>query len=249
MAIEAGSSTYYQAKRGIPSDNLVFYIDPSIKDSYRNIGDDKIYSLVNPSHYMNVNTNMDFKRGRQNSGLEHTVNNVSGAMWTSSASSYGMSMDDCTYIFYEKCKRGLNGAYGSFDDWIFQAGSYYGNNSFGFGLYGWSLSLFAKASQGGGWTWSSSNSSAATFYNNNRNNWVFYVVRFDGNNSFKVYFNNGLYFNAANITYPFTGIHSNVVRLGRYVQPTIGLFAVYDTALSDDKISDFYNATRHRFGV
>jgi hypothetical protein len=37
--------------------------------------------------------------------------------------------------------------------------------------------------------------------------------------------------------------------LGRSQQETVGLFAVYDTALSDDKISDFYNATRHRFGL
>ena len=61
--------------------------------------------------------------------------------------------------------------------------------------------------------------------------------------------NNTLYYNASGLGVPFGSIGSNLVVLGRNLKQVVGLFAVYDTALSDDKISDFYNATRHRFGV
>jgi len=249
MAIEAGTSTYYQAKRGIPRDNLVFYIDPTIKDSYRNIGDDKIYSLVNPSHYMNINSGNSFKRGRKNSGIEYTGGNTNGTMWATTINNYGMNMATCTYILYARCNRGYNGVYGSFNDWIFQLGSYYSNSSLGFGLYGWSFYLFAKGSYGGGWSWSSSSSSATTLYSNSLDQWVFYVVRFTSTTTCQVYMNNALYYNATGLSVPFGSIGSNLLILGRNLKQTVGLFAVYDTALSDDKISDFYNATRHRFGV
>ena len=34
MAIEAGTSTYYQAKRGIVQDGLVLHLDAGVKESY-----------------------------------------------------------------------------------------------------------------------------------------------------------------------------------------------------------------------
>jgi hypothetical protein len=38
MAIEAGTSTYYQAKRGIVQDGLVLHLDAGVKESYSGAG-------------------------------------------------------------------------------------------------------------------------------------------------------------------------------------------------------------------
>ena len=251
MAIEAGTSTYYQAKRGIPRDNLIFYIDPSIKDSYRNINDDKIYSLVNPSHYMNIASGSNYKRGRKNAGIEYTGGISLGTMHIASlAGSYGMSMEGATYVLYAKCGQNIPVGGGAFTNWIIQIGSYYGNNSFGLGLQSSQLIVFIRGSNEDGWTYAGAVSPTnQLIYTNNINNWIFYVIRFIGDDAVKIHLNNTQCWNISNLSNPFTGISNNYMYLGRSQQETVGLFAVYDTALSDDKISDFYNATRHRFGL
>lgn len=251
MAIEAGSSTYHQAKRGIPNDNLVFYVDPSIKDSYRNIGDSKIYSLVNSNHYMDITSGSNYKRGRRNCGIEYTGGSGFGTMSVAGlASNYGMSMNNATYILYAKCGQNVPVSGGAFSNWIIQIGSYYGNNSFGLGLQSNSLMVYIRGSNEVGWTYASGTGSTnQLIYTNNIGNWIFYVVRFIGNDAVKVHLNNTQCWNVSNLSNPFTGIASNYMYLGRNQQETVGLFAVYDAALSDAEVSDFYNATRHRFGL
>lgn len=252
MAIEAGTTAYYQATRAIPQDGLIFYVDPSIRESYQSQGDTRIYSLVDPTHYMKldlVNSVPVVVRGRQNSGIRESTNGTGPMAIEGLASTYGLSFINSTYIFYAKCEVGFPVSGGSFSNWILQIGSYYANGSWGLGLQSNSLMVYARGSAASGWTYASGTANGQSIYTSNLNQWIFYVVQFIGNDAFKVYMNNTLCYNVTSLAQVYTGISNNAVYLGRSQRQTVGLFAAYDKVTSDEETTQFYNATRHRFGI
>ena len=248
MAIEAGTSTYYQAKRGIVQDGLVLHLDAGVKESYS--GGDKIYDLKNLDRNGVITPTSSIVKGRKNVGIKYHGTSGLGAFYMYT-SAYNFAMNNQTYLFYMKCEQASAG-YGSFDNWIIQLGGYYANNSFGLGLQGPSFMIYAKGSTTSGWSYGSVSTSGGTIYSNNLGEWIFYVIKFsEGGTGFKVYMNNTLVFNVpTSISDAFTGINSSGRHVfGRLMKSTFGSLMVYNTILDDNQIAQIYNSTRHRFGL
>lgn len=245
MAIEAGTSTYYQAKRGIVQDSLTFHVDAGIKNSYTGNALKNLSSVVSYvySNQLNLSSNGQRTRGIKNSGYYDYTQ--PGWMY---ASASGISMDTSTIVFWMKCGRTLPVGGGAFSDRVIQFGNYFSNNSFGFGLQNNIFGIYVKGSTNPSWSHANSLTTGRSIYENNINNWIYYVIKFISDTTFQVYMNNTLV-SSSSISDGFTGIAGNGIWFGQNMRATLGCLMMYSKVLSDDEITQNFNATRHRFGL
>ena len=228
MAIQAGETTFYQAKRGIVQDGLVLNLDAAVDASYSGAGTDWS-DLTNNNSYTLVNT--------------PTFTNDNGGIFTFSASNEyaGISNFMGTTSTFSVC-HWIKLAVNQTTRTIF---SNYTNFN-----RGWVTGISDVAQNvvkfylGGTHLYASSPL--------NINTWYLVSVTYDNGNP-KIYINDSLN-NSSSNTIDFAGSYfgNDIGRLGigsQYFNGSIADVMVYNRALTSDEIARNYNATRHRFGV
>lgn len=231
MAIEAGSSTYYQAKRGVVQDGLVLNYDFGVKQSYDS--GNTIYDLSGNGN------NGTLTNGPSKSNNNGGVLNFDGTNDTVNFS-YDLRSNftfEC-WVMLDVVDRfcflgqGVLSSAAGLHIW------YYSSTKLRFGMYGtdYDASL-----------------STAT------NTWYHYVFTYDHATYTKQIYRNAANLNAYIVHTPQKAyVGTGTVRIGSTYSSynssnfANGKFAsarLYSKVLSADEISQNYNVTRHRFGV
>jgi hypothetical protein len=232
MGIKAGEDTFYQAKRGIVQNGLVFNVDFGVKDCYSS---GSTCSALSSNITGNLQNNPIFDKGKGGSiyfdGTDEYI----------SFSHTGLSVgsDYSTFVW---CKPDL---YTSSPIILFNAGDSNDNRIFNFDVRNNLTLVGHKISNNNYWTQTS------TPLNNNQWNLVGSTY---GSSSLKLWLNNQ---NLSSRTQGSpTGPVDDRIWLGRWVGSTVYPFKgyvsqvlIYNRALTSDEVARNYNATRHRFGV
>lgn len=225
------------------SDGLVLALDAANIKSYPGSGN-SIYDLTLNSNGT-VISNSTFSTN--NNGVIIYGSSQNSGVITLPPISAGLNLFNETYTFWAKCLRNRSSVGGgSFSNWIIQYGSYYSNNSGGFGLQSGNISRYLKGSTSSGWSSSGSIGLGNSIYDTY--NWIFYTLQIINGNNIKFYMNNVLIFNTT-ISDTYTGHSSNVVVLGRNMDTTFSNISVYNKALTAEEILQNYNATKSRFNL
>ena len=255
MAIQAGETTFYQAKRGIVQDGLVFNIDAAVKDSFNSVSWDDIKggksgTLVNMS-----SSNFNKEKGGVldfDGTDEYVTFGTSDALITQDASV-------STWI-YTRANSGRVISH----NWNFTY------NEFGWAVHLGSSNWSAVTNQASA-TWMSSdnaanyNASACVQSNASSiplNQWFNLTITKSGANV-SIYLDNSLIKTGtvpSSIAYAGSASNKTLVIgtnifdfyvdfFGDEFNGRIGSINIYNRALTSDEIARNYNATRHRFGV
>ena len=246
MGIEAGSSTYYQAKRGVVQDGLVLHLDAGVKESYGGAGNTWYNLAQDNRHYTKfgsvpfikeVGGCWDFSNMSTGTSSSSPLGFItSGGLPFSSTSSFTIS----TWLLVTNASTGQTGLFSN-------AG---GGNGVRFGPNNRGIYV------GVGPTWGETTLASNSY---NTNEWVMITVVYDrqgllssGSPRLVVYIN-GTYKQFANIAAQ-SAMNTNNAHLVRSSCCTrfigkLSCFYIYDTALSGNSITQNFNATRHRFGI
>jgi len=230
MGIEAGSSTYYQAKRGIVQDGLVLHLDAGVKESYsggnvwRDLsGNGNNFTLVNgPTYSKNSGGSISFDNGDDYAIA--TINNTN--IRSSNHFSFFCRVDatnvpDYNFVFFHP------------SEYIFialQAGVYRVQYR-----YDTVNDIF--------------DDSVSNPY---EEEWAYYS--FDWTGSSYTFYINGSTIKTVSHTTNTIGSTSewrigNNNALNRSFSGQIATFKTYSRSLSANEVQQNFNATRHRFGV
>jgi hypothetical protein len=252
MGIEAGSSTYYQAKRGIVQDGLVLHLDAGVKESYSggNIWRDL---SGNNENFTNAN------------GASYTRDN-GGAISYDGANDVTLSSTFYTGNYWQE-----NGSWTIYSvhriDIMNLTGGLFGNQKYtsetspigGFGLmlYGqyklyWILMSYDKDGTKSQYSWNT-----GRYYTPGQLDNIAFVYD-ASSSSMKFYRNGSLSSSTTNANFTWTPRSSGAdCRIATSVQGgwenkmqgNINTMIIYNKALSADEIAQNFNATRHRFGL
>ena len=249
MAIEAGTSTYYQAKRGIVQDGLVLHLDAGVKESYsggttwRDLsGNGNDAALTGTYEY----SRSEYPCVKFNNGYQVNGDGRGIVNFTTLPSS------DNTIECIFKINRYLSTT-SNMQTSLFTSGRHsgcaylkhfgtYKNNNNGLITYNSAFWYVAGQIDGG---------SGPTIFVDN----VYHLVVTMQTNSIKYYSNNNLsWHDTRNVTqFGFSGIwaiaNSKCLAQNNGVDIDFYSLRVYNKALSVDEVSRNYNATRHRFGL
>jgi hypothetical protein len=212
---------------------------------------------ANPKSYPGSGTSLTDVSGNGNNGNvvsgSNFISEASGSLFRSSdvitlqPISVGLSLSNETYTFFAKCLRDRSSVGGgSFSNWIVHYGTYFGNNSGGFGLQSGGVRYYVKGSTSSGWSSNGSSGTANAIYDSY--NWIYYALQIVNNNNIRFFMNNTLIFNVT-ISDAYTGYGSNSVIFGRNMDMTFSRVAAYNKILSTQEITQNFEATRGRFGI
>ena len=229
MAIEAGSSTYYQAKRGIVQDGLVLHLDAGVKESYSG-----------GSTWRDLSGNGN--NGTLYNGVYFDRNNRGSLSFDGSNDWVRVNHDEASF----------NTDYTTLVCWA-------RSNPVNWNNYGFLMSKrnrFVMHPQqstrsvncyfylNGSWRAINVTPSDITI-------WNMYAYSWTGS-SLITYLNG-----SKTYTYGITatlGTSTDYLRIGydvstRYLNGNIAISMIYNRAISDNEVAQIYNATRHRFGL
>ena len=146
-----------------------------------------------------------------------------------------------TITFWQRCgfPRASAGS-GSFSNWIVQWGTYYSNNSGGFGLQSGQLSYYLRGPGAGGWTNTGSVAAAAPLYD--QGGWIHYAIVFTNDDRFKIFMNGTQYVNIP-LSVPYTGLDSLGVTFGKDMQAELRDVQFHRRELSADVVESLYRQT------
>ena len=232
MGVAYGSSTIYQATKGIVQDGLVFNVDFGVKDCYSS---GSACSSLNNDITGVLQNNPSFDKDKGGSVF------FDGTDEYISFSSTGLSVgsDYSTFVW---CKPDL---YTSNPIILFNAGDSNDNRIFNFDIRDNKTLVGHKISNGSYWT------ETSTPLNDNQWNIVGSTY---GSSSLKLWLNNQN-LSSRTIGSP-TGPTSDRVWLGRWVGSTaypfkgyVSQVLIYNRALTATEVAQNFNVTRHRFGI
>ena len=245
MGIEAGSSTYYQAKRGTVQDGLVLHLDAGVKESYS--GGTNWYNLADRTKNASlVNGPVELKsRVGGNSisfdGTNDYVNTNSMNTYASSFHSEGV-----TYAVWAK--------FPTWDDYWYGMGifghqvhgGYYFFTACGLMIFRHKLRTYTYGSQGYQYTESVSNVDDDIYH--------YLMCTFNPDDQLvRIYVDGQLERTGTTAITNFqTGSSFYIGGLSggnKHIKGDVAQAHLYTRDLSADEISQNYNATRHRFGV
>ena len=237
MAIQAGETTFYQAKRGIVQDGLVLNLDAGVDASY------------------NGGTTWRDLKGSNNGTLDNgpTFDSKKGGSIVSDGSDDRILITDSTDISLD--------TYSNFtiSMWCKLAtsqGSWKAVFSYGATGSGGNVFTFQR---------SSGSSSMRIYYGSNANvnlgnifsniftgNWINLVVTYDSSSGAVCYVNNSSV--GTTSAFSLSDRSSSTLRIfsdrsGLSTEGEVATFAIYNKTLTTAEITQNYNATRHRFGV
>jgi hypothetical protein len=238
MAIEAGTSTYYQAKRGIVQDGLVLHLDAGVKESYGN-GDN--WKDLSVNGYVGTFVNGASLNKTKGGSLILDGANDYVEFGNQSGLNFGTSNFSLCFVTY-RTANGING------------GSYFGKGngtSIGFDFRDSNFFIYGTSGE-----------ISRISFSAPLNIWSHHTFIFNRASSpyIKYYKNSSLIRssstnNASRISDSIsTGITFRVGRstaggLNRYFYGYIPIINIYNRAISLNEMSQNFNATRHRFGL
>jgi len=238
MAIQAGETTFYQAKRGIVQDGLVLNLDAAVDASYdeQTIWKDLVQS--NNGTFVNMDsTNFDKSNG--------------GSLVFDGTNEYIYGGDTSQTITNACCCCAWFKATGAPSHNDIAGGMIFGqSDAYDHGLviaHSWANQTISLGTYINN-ALRSDNGSAAT------NSFIFVVGQQDGSKQ-EIFVNNVLVKERAYTTAP--NVSNPAYQIGRWGWTTWGRYfnghiygvSVYNRALTSDEVARNYNATRHRFGV
>lgn len=240
MAIEAGSTTYWQSKRGIVQDGLVLNLDAGVDASYGGSGTTwtdlkggNNGTLINGPTFDSAN------------GGSIVFDGTNDYIASSNAASSIRGGSEFTIGFWVKKTASNKDA---------AIGAWYHSSRSGFFIEWYSDNYIYMGNSSGG-------------YNNNTaffswtNNWHYFSGVYDGSASTnaekgKIYANGNLLslnstgLNTTSVsTYAVDFTIGKLTNYSLYTNAKISIVQLYNRALSADEVLQNYNATRHRFGV
>ena len=248
MAIEAGTSTYYQAKRGIVQDGLVLHLDAGVKESYsggttwRDLGlSKKNASLINGPL---------FTKERGGGIVFDGVNDKV------QVSNFFLNPDDFTissfymsdFTYGAPSRRPIFGMYFSLSSvlniiWLGPAYNHqYIEATVAYNYPAGSTNTINRQTHIGG-SYKKTNHLAMSYSFSSK--------------TLKLYRNGSLINSGTNNNmFAHNAIPTSTFQLGEY-NGTTGIlfhgnmynFSVYNRQISDNEVAQIYNATRHRFGL
>ena len=228
----------------IVTDGLVLALDAANPKSYPGSGS-SILDLSKIKNNGTVVANSTFSTDFGGS-LVYGASQGSGVV-TLQPTTSGLNLGNETYSFWSKCMFTRTSSLGgAFTNWIVHFGSYFGNNSGGFGLQSGVFQYFVKGSTASGWSSNGGSSLANSIYD--MYNWVYYVLQIEGNSNLKFFMNDNLIFNI-NINDGYTGYTNNSLIIGKDMNMTFGEFKSYNRVLSLQEIKQNFNALRGRYGI
>jgi len=237
MAIEAGTSTYYQAKRGIVQDGLIVCLDAGVKDSYNGVG----------TSWRNLSS------GSYNSNLYNTPNftrEYGGAIdfnGTDENSRYTITLPYAlTVITWARSNLSLWNSYAAVGSARYQNGFILHTN-----ISSKTISYYIMNGQ---------NPAAYTLlrsYNNitDIETPIMYHFSTNGSNIHKFGINTSIATSSTSVSRSESPTVVSTVNLGsdnsgsRYNNMKMYAHYLYNRQLSNNEIVQIYNATRHRFGL
>ena len=243
MGIEAGSSTYYQAKRGIVQDGLVLHLDAGVKESYSG---GTIWRDLSGNGY----------NGSAYNGTSYTK--VKGGSFSFDGSNDYIGISSPSNRFaWTPSGNGLNTM--SIDIWLKTTdigGQFLSKPWNGSGSYNYRINYDSFRLQS---TVAYFSSSLAT------GNWI-NIVCIATPTQMAAYTNGSLHisFRNHNISSNFSGTNNQLdltlmtlypygsygwSNTGFSINGNLSICRIYNKVLSADEVSRNYNATRHRFGL
>ena len=265
MAIEAGSSTYYQAKRGIVQDGLVINFDVGVQESYRqdnilrNLNGTQTASFTNsPSYIKDGGGSISFD------GTDDQINLINP--------NHSRLLSSSLEVVFKKYSNPPGGA--SFQKAIIfgyehVGGSFsnYVSGSMALNLNGTiKASVICDTPEQTGPRGYFEVSSTTVLVNNQYYHLVLNkTVNEDESGQLKLYVNGtlegtrdfparmsywlGNYVGRDYLEMAGTQLGGTIYAGGGHLNGAIAISRCYNRVLLDDEISQNYNATRHRFGV
>ena len=238
MGIEAGSSTYYQAKRGIVQDGLIVCLDGAVQQS--NPGSSNSWKNLASSSYNATLYNTPTITKEYGGGIDCDGTNEN-AKYTIILP-YAL-----TVITWARSNLSLWDNYAGFGSARYQNGFILHNN-----IASKTISFFIMNGDfAAGHTHIGS-------YNGFSNIEIPMMIASstNGSNIHKIYINGSYYTtNTTSITRSESPTVSSTVNLcsdnpsGRYNNMKMYSHYLYNRQLSDNEVAQIYNATRHRFGL
>lgn len=232
MGIEAGSSTYYQAKRGIVQDNLRLLLDAGVKDSY--ISGDTWYDL-------------------SGNGNNATLYNTPTYSKTNGGRLYFDGVNE-----YAKVSGGFTYGQMTWALWIYKNTNNYRHLIYQGTTYGFVTSIYFYPAKPVFRIYSYPQGYSDVYGNSSLGNGQYYHIVATANNNntdaMKLYINGVQQTQTASViniggagdlwiaAYGYSGPQS-------FFGGGIHQLAVYNMELSAQQVLDNYNATRHRFGL
>jgi hypothetical protein len=253
MAIEAGTSTYYQAKRGIVQDGLVLHLDAGVKESYSGgtVWYDLSNSKKNFNNYNGASLNKNYGGSTQYDGINDYTSNSSfftADYWEENGAF-------TIFTFHKIDAMSATGALISNQKYTSEPSPIGG---FGLMLYGqyklyWPIISYDKDGTKTQYGWNT----GRTF---TLGQMTCIALVYDPSDfSMKLYRNGSLTNSTTNTSFKWTprsgggyGCNIGMGTQGGWqnrFQGHVYNMVVYNRALSADEISRNYNATRHRFGL
>jgi hypothetical protein len=159
----------------------------------------------------------------------------------------GLNLMNETISFWMKCEfPRLDSLGGSFSNRIVHWGTYYGNNSGGFGLQSGGMSRYIKGSTSSAWSSAGSlGATANSLYDSG--GWIFYTVVFESNDTIKFYMN-GNHIWSGTIADPFTGYTTNAITFGLNMLSHINDILIPNINLTQSEITALYDFTKNKYG-
>ncbi|WP_289100943.1 LamG domain-containing protein [uncultured Marinobacter sp.] len=143
-----------------------------------------------------------------------------------------------TIVFREKCDLLRSDAGGGgFTNHVIQWGTYYGNNSGGFGLQTGTFSYYLKGPSSSGWTDSGSIAAASQRYD--LGGWIDYAVVFGEDDTISLYMD-GEKVTHFPLSAPYTGLNSAGIQFGTNMLAQVSDVRIYSTALTAAQIKELY---------
>ena len=235
MGIEAGSSTYYQAKRGIVQDGLVLHLDAGVKESYGGAGN-TWYDLSGNGNNAILINGPGFSKSQRRPSLSLDGTNDSISL---SSNNIQLGTSFTLSITFEQIS--------ARSDWVRLFGHSYSSRYLGVWMPVARNWILWQSYLGAGSTVSNS-------YNFSLNN--VYDLTVTSTSTSKTFYINGSYLSTHNlggaidyitnggaITLGFAGFHT-------YHAGKIYSAKIYNNVtLSANEVQQNFNATRHRFGL
>jgi hypothetical protein len=238
MGIEAGSSTYYQAKRGIVQDGLVLHLDAGVKESYGGAGNTWYDLSGNGNNATFINGAIPNRVKGGSVILDGTNDYISIASNQNTRLENEVQTVTLMILIRSVGPNSYASIYGPGKQFIKWQSNLIGLPVGGTGTYFYSNTISMS---------------------NAFNSWMEITAIINWQlNTFTIY-KNGSLVNSISITpsgYVYTGSGSASIGLnsvtgnsGDFMKGSIAITRIYSRALSANEVQQNFNATRHRFGI
>ena len=242
MGVAYGSSTIYQATKGIVQDGLVLNMDAGVKQSYDSVSD-KWYDLSETGTYGTLLNTPSFDRDKGGSILLDGTN-TRVVFWTPSVASIGSS--NHTISAWIKNTTKLD------EDFVST-----GTSTGGILLM---IYMVAGGNSGGfrGHAWSSTGASNTIDSPNpiGTGNWNYLTQHVDWDDGNIKLFENGSLVKTQALSGSKPSVNLNTLSLGNRTGSTnndfdgnIAVVHIHNRALTATEVAQNFNVTRHRFGI